>query len=66
MHIHDYDKWEDVGAVETILNSGGAMIQTRVCLTCGKRKYRKTNSVISSDTGVVARLMSSFRWRVPE
>lgn len=60
-HFHaKFSKWEDLEAVETLFGTGGAIIQTRICLDCGTRQLRKTNSVSSSDNGDVCNILEHF------
>lgn len=59
-HIHDYSDWKDIGAIDTFTYSGGAILQTRKCVVCGKRQLRRTNSVTSSVPSQVTGLLSTM------
>ena len=57
MHRHKWSRWEDVGVIATRCYGGGAIVQTRVCEKCGKRKLRKTNSVSATQANQVAQIL---------
>lgn len=58
--FHNWDKWEDVGACQTWVHSGGAIIQAKVCRDCGKRVLRKTNSVFATEVYEAKEIISSW------
>lgn len=52
--------WEDIGSVETIYHFGGAIVQTRRCVACGKRYLRKTNSINCSQVAAIKSILDNF------